>query len=194
LAYHNVIESRGCLKNPARTPYGSQTTQDRTTHSRLPWLSCCLPPLGIESASCSFGFSKLNSPAHWYLCLRFSSHLAVYPARLEARMDSLFSFPVGLFHPLQHAGLSRRTPSGRLIVLNTRRSRLSRGRSEVSSLIRSNHGAVRQRRPFIGPESPIVGRAPFRDSRPAPTCCGADHKPDGRRTLFWQALPDQLSA
>ena len=24
-------------------------------------------------------------------------------------MDSLFSFPVGLFHPLQHAGLSRRT-------------------------------------------------------------------------------------
>src|SRR5436305_9991285 len=32
-------------------------------------------------------------------------------ARLEARMDSLFSFPVGLFHPLQHAGLARRTPS-----------------------------------------------------------------------------------
>jgi hypothetical protein len=28
-------------------------------------------------------------------------------------MDSLFSFPVGLFHPLQHAGLSRRSPSGR---------------------------------------------------------------------------------
>jgi hypothetical protein len=25
-------------------------------------------------------------------------------------MDSLFSFPVGLFHPLQHAGLSRRSP------------------------------------------------------------------------------------
>jgi hypothetical protein len=24
-------------------------------------------------------------------------------------MDSLLSFPVGLFHPLQHAGLSRRT-------------------------------------------------------------------------------------
>jgi hypothetical protein len=28
-------------------------------------------------------------------------------------MDSLFSFPVGLFHPLQHAGLSRRTPACR---------------------------------------------------------------------------------
>src|SRR5437879_1830535 len=45
--------------------------------------------------------------------LRFTRHLTVPPARLEARMESLFSFPVGLFHPLQHAGLSRRTPSSR---------------------------------------------------------------------------------
>ena len=59
-------------------------------------------------------FSKLNSPAHQSLCLRFNRHLAMPPARLEARMDSLLSFPVGLFHPLQHAGLSRRTPRYRL--------------------------------------------------------------------------------
>ncbi len=97
---------------------GSQTTQDLAIHSRVTWLPCCLPPLGMESASCSFGFSKLNSPAHWYLCLRFGSHLAMYPARLEARMDSLFSFPVGLFHPLQHAGLSRRTPVCRPFAQN----------------------------------------------------------------------------
>src|SRR5438128_2032804 len=45
--------------------------------------------------------------------LRFTRHLTVPPARLEARMESLFSFPVGLFHPLQHAGLSRRTPTCR---------------------------------------------------------------------------------
>src|SRR5260370_30206525 len=64
------------------------------------WLLCCLPPLGRESASCSIGFSKLNSPAHRYLCLRFKLHLAMSLARLEARMDSLLSFPVGLFHPL----------------------------------------------------------------------------------------------
>jgi len=44
-------------------------------------------------------------------CLRFKRYLAVSPARLEARMDSLLSFPVGLFHPLQHAGLSRRSPT-----------------------------------------------------------------------------------
>src|SRR6266700_7270010 len=84
-----------------------------TSHSRLAWLLCCLPPLGKESASCTICFSKLNSPAHRYLCLRFKRHLTMSPARLEAGMDSLFSFPVGLFHPLQHAGLSRRTSSGR---------------------------------------------------------------------------------
>src|SRR5438067_2485119 len=31
-------------------------------------------------------------------------------ARLAARMDSLFSFPVGLFHPLQHAGFDPGAP------------------------------------------------------------------------------------
>ena len=41
------------------------------------------------------GFSKLNRPAHRYLYLRFERHLTMPPARLEARMDSLFSFPVG---------------------------------------------------------------------------------------------------
>src|SRR6266700_2724973 len=87
-----------------------------TSHSRLAWLLCCLPPLGKESASCSIGFSKLNSPAHRYLCLRFKRHLAISPARLEARMDSLLSFPVGLFHPLQHAGLSRRSPDSRQLA------------------------------------------------------------------------------
>ena len=60
----------------------------------ITWLLCCLPPLGRESASCSIGFSKLNSPAHRYLCLRFKRDLAISPARLEARMDSLLSFPV----------------------------------------------------------------------------------------------------
>jgi hypothetical protein len=52
---------------------------------------------------------KLNSSAHRYLCLRFKRYLVTSPARLEAGMDSLLSFPVGLFHPRQHAGLSRRT-------------------------------------------------------------------------------------
>jgi hypothetical protein len=53
--------------------------------------------------------------------LRFTGHLAMSPARLEARMESLFSFPVGLFHPLQHAGLSRRTPVCRRSTHDQRR-------------------------------------------------------------------------
>ena len=84
-----------------------------TSHSRLAWLSCRLPPLGNESASCTIGFSKLNSPTHRYLCLRFKNHLTMSPAKLEAGMDSLFSFPIRLFRPLQHAGLSRRSPRNR---------------------------------------------------------------------------------
>ena len=66
-----------------------------------------------ESRRPDFRFSKLNRPAHRYLYLRFERHLTMSPARLEARMDSLFSFPVGLFHPLQHAGLSRRSTNSR---------------------------------------------------------------------------------
>ena len=50
--------------------------------------------------------------------LRFRGQLTLPPARLEARMESLFSFPVGLLHPLQHAGLSRRTPVCRQTIRN----------------------------------------------------------------------------
>jgi hypothetical protein len=56
--------------------------------------------------------------------LRFTRHLAMSPARLEARVESLFSFPVGFFRPLQHAGLSRRTPVCRQTGQNHRISRL----------------------------------------------------------------------
>jgi PAS domain S-box-containing protein len=37
-------------------------------------------------------FSKLNSPAHRYLYPRFNRNLAISPARLEARIESLFPF------------------------------------------------------------------------------------------------------
>jgi len=59
----------------------------------LTWLPCCLPPLPERSRHPDpNGFSKLNSPAHRYLCLRFKRDLAISPARLEARMDSLLPF------------------------------------------------------------------------------------------------------
>src|SRR6266550_7318086 len=63
-----------------------------TVHSRLAWLPCCLPPTRNEVGILIYGFSQLNSPAHRCLCLRFKRHLAVSPARLEVRMDSLLPF------------------------------------------------------------------------------------------------------
>jgi len=75
---------------------------------------------------CQTVFSKLNSPAHRCLCLRFKRYLAMSPARLEARMDSLLSFPVGRFHPLQHAGLSWRSPDGPSLARNPGHSEGSR--------------------------------------------------------------------
>ena len=80
----HVVSQRARVLRLRRT---EQSTREIT------WLSCCLPPLGMESASCSIGFSQLNSPAHQCLCLRFKRHLAVSPARLEVRMDSLLPFP-----------------------------------------------------------------------------------------------------
>ena len=73
-------------------------------------------------------------------------------------------------------------------VVQARRSRLSRSRSEVSSLIRSNHGAVRQRQPVCRPPNPQSPEEHLsQDSPPAPMCCVAAHEPDGRRTLPVQA-------
>lgn len=51
----------------------------------------------------------------------------------------------------------------RQVMQNSGRSRLSRSRSEVSSLLRSNHGAVRQRQPgaFDRPRIPNCRKSTF---------------------------------
>jgi hypothetical protein len=46
-----------------------------------------------------FRFSKLNRPAHQYPCLRFERHLAMHPARLGAKMESLSPFLWDSFIP-----------------------------------------------------------------------------------------------
>src|SRR5260370_410111 len=57
-----------------------------TSHSRLAWLSCCLPPLGKESASCSIGFSKLNTQP---------TYTPVYASRYISRCTTQNSGPSG---------------------------------------------------------------------------------------------------
>src|SRR6266481_1167837 len=87
---------------------GSSTTQDQLL-ARVYRETAVLPSSNQERVGVLvLRFSKLNSPAHRYPCLRFKRHLAMPPARLRAKMESLLLL-VGLFHSLQHAGLSRRT-------------------------------------------------------------------------------------
>jgi hypothetical protein len=78
-------------------------------NSRYRFDGYCLPLLSTGSTS-QLAFSQLYNPAHECLCLRFDSHLTMNAARLEVRMVR-YSFPAGLFHSQQHAGLSRRTDS-----------------------------------------------------------------------------------
>src|SRR5207248_11551580 len=60
-------------------------------HSRLAWLSCCLPPyqngVGILIQT---GFSKINRPAHRYLFLSFNHDLADYPDSFDVMLVHLF--------------------------------------------------------------------------------------------------------
>src|SRR6476620_10638643 len=100
------------------------------------------------------------------------------PARLEARMDSLFSFPVGLFHPLQHAGLSRRTPSSRLSAHNDLTA-LSSTTGQI--LMRANS------------RTDLSGRAWLRELLFPPSSLDASLVPSCSRTMRWRvATLDRL--
>src|SRR5262247_3518411 len=105
-------------------------------HSRLSRSTVLPSPLRQKVGVLIHRLFEAQSPAHRYLYLRFERHLTMSPARLEARMDSLFSFPVGLFHPLRHAGLSRRSTSNRETVDGKHVSR------KRNSLVRDNNSSV----------------------------------------------------
>ena len=70
---------------------GSKTTQDRLSARVYREQPCCLPPSG-ESRRPDFAFFEAQYPAHRYPCLRFKRHLAMSPARLRAKMESLSPF------------------------------------------------------------------------------------------------------
>jgi hypothetical protein len=69
-------------------------------------------------------------------------------------MDSLFSFPVGLFHPLQHAGLSRRTTIRRRSV----QSSYWRTQARLSVLIHKAATYTVRALCVLGAESFALGR------------------------------------
>ena len=71
---------------------GPQTTQDQLL-ARDYRETVVMPSSNQERVGALvLRFSKLNRPAHRYPCLRFKRHLAMSPARLRAKMESLSPF------------------------------------------------------------------------------------------------------
>jgi hypothetical protein len=69
-----------------------------------------LPSRWKHTVGARIVFFEAQFPARRCLCLHFTWLLADPGARLEVKMVR-YSFLVGLFHPLLHAGLSRRLRS-----------------------------------------------------------------------------------
>src|SRR5258706_1211469 len=82
-----------------------------TVHSRLAWLPCCLPPTRNEVGVLIYGLFAAQSPRPPMPLSTLQETSHDVPCKTRSQDGFATSFPVGLLHPLQHAGLSRRSPS-----------------------------------------------------------------------------------
>src|SRR5712691_4426161 len=82
-----------------------------TVHSRLAWLPCCLPPTRNEVGILIYGLFAAQSPRPPMPLSTLQETPRDVPSKTRGQDGFATSFPVGLLHPLQHAGLSRRTPA-----------------------------------------------------------------------------------
>src|SRR2546422_9473566 len=80
------------------------------SHSRFARLSYCLPPTRNGVGTLIYGLfaAQLPRPPMPLSTLQETPHDA--PRKTRGQDGFATSFPVGLLHPLQHAGLSRRSP------------------------------------------------------------------------------------
>src|SRR4029077_9555132 len=81
-----------------------------TVHSRLAWLPCCLPPTRNEVGILIFGLFAAQLPRPPVPLSTLQETPRGVPCKTRGQDGFATSFPVGLLHPLQHAGLTRRTP------------------------------------------------------------------------------------
>src|SRR6266852_2364535 len=81
-----------------------------TVHSRLAWLPCCLPPTRNEVGILIYGLFAAQSPRPPMPLSTLRETPRDVPRKTRGQDGFATSFPVGLLHPLQHAGLARRTP------------------------------------------------------------------------------------
>jgi hypothetical protein len=168
------------LSGPFRFPVGPAARQV-SRFSRVQFLDVLLA-LGLRRAQPGLAFStSLVLPSRWEhtvgarfllfgaqfparrcLYLRFTRTLAGAGARLEVKMVR-YSFLVGLFHPLLHAGLSRRLRSlwsrlcGRLDGVEC-----GNERDLGASTADSQDARRRRRKAMVLPQSsrPAIARAP----------------------------------
>src|SRR3981189_2628206 len=90
-----------------------------TIHSRLAWLPCCLPPTRNEVGILIYGLFAAQWPRPPMPLSTLQETPRGGPSKTRGQDGFATSFPVGLWHPLQHAGLSRRSPGCPLTVRNS---------------------------------------------------------------------------
>jgi len=81
-----------------------------TVHSRLAWRPCCLPPTRNEVGILIYGLFAAQSPRPPMPLSTLPETPRDVASKTRGQDGFATSFPVGLLHPLQHAGLSRRSP------------------------------------------------------------------------------------
>src|SRR5882724_3603445 len=84
-----------------------------TVHSRLAWLPCCLPLTRNEVGILIYGLFAAQSPRPPMPLSTLQETPRDLPSKTRGQDGFATSFPVGLLHPLQHAGLSRRSRAAR---------------------------------------------------------------------------------
>src|SRR2546430_14052953 len=82
-----------------------------SVNSRLAWLPCCLPPTRNEVGILIYRLFAAQSPRPPMPLSTLQETPRDVPSKTRGQDGFATSFPVGLLHPLQHAGLSRRSPS-----------------------------------------------------------------------------------
>src|SRR6202011_2158823 len=81
-----------------------------TVHSRFTWLPCCLPPTRNEVGILISGLFAAQWPRPPMPLSPLQDTPRDVPCKTRGQDGFATSFPVGLLHPLQHAGLAQRTP------------------------------------------------------------------------------------
>jgi hypothetical protein len=87
---------------------GSPTTQDRLLARVIATQPCCLPPSG-KSRRPSFAFFEAQWPGPPIPLSTLQATSRDVSCKTEGQDGVAVSFLVGLFHSLQHAGLTRRS-------------------------------------------------------------------------------------